>query len=201
MSYLFNYVLDEISLRTETEKEMLYYLFPSELEDFDNIIQQNSNMWLRKRMKWFVVIFQNGKINNFTTSKSEQISKDIKSIIDVKSQQHTKNLRNIKCSGITASNGKFEGVVVKMFSHKDIYKSKEKMVLVTPKTTVDFITAIHKAGAVITDYGGITSHSAVVSRERNIPCIVGTIKATKIFLDGDRVQVDGKTGIVKLIKR
>ena len=57
-----------------------------------------------------------------------------------------------------------------------------------------------KAGAIVTDEGGLTSHAAIVSRELKIPCIVGTKIATKILKDGDIVEVDAENGIVRKIK-
>ena len=60
--------------------------------------------------------------------------------------------------------------------------------------------ALHKASAIVTDMGGITSHAAVVAREFDIPCIVGTKHATKIFKDNDIIEVDVEKGVVRLIK-
>ena len=48
----------------------------------------------------------------------------------------------------------------------------------------------------VTDEGGITSHAAIVSRELKKPCIIGTKVATKVFRDGDIVEVDANTGII-----
>ena len=59
---------------------------------------------------------------------------------------------------------------------------------------------MRKAGAIITDEGGLTSHAAVISREFGIPCIVGTHKATEIFKNGDLVEVDANKGVVSIIK-
>lgn len=60
--------------------------------------------------------------------------------------------------------------------------------------------AMKKAAAIVTDVGGITSHAAIVSRELQIPCVIGTGNATKIIKDGDRVEVDANNGFVKLLK-
>jgi pyruvate,water dikinase len=57
-----------------------------------------------------------------------------------------------------------------------------------------------KAGAIITDEGGITCHAAIVSRELKKPCIIGTKIATQVFKDGDMVEVDAENGIVKIIR-
>ncbi len=57
----------------------------------------------------------------------------------------------------------------------------------------------HKASAIITDEGGITSHASIISREFNIPCIIETKNATKIFKPGDVVEIDAINGIAKRI--
>ena len=58
-----------------------------------------------------------------------------------------------------------------------------------------------KATAVITDIGGLLSHASISARELGIPCIVGTKVATRVFKDGDLVEVDAERGIVKILKR
>ena len=52
----------------------------------------------------------------------------------------------------------------------------------------------------ITDTGGLTSHAAIISRELQKPCIIGTKIATKVLKDGDVVEVDAEKGIVKILK-
>lgn len=66
-------------------------------------------------------------------------------------------------------------------------------------TNPDLVTAMKIAGAIVTDLGGITSHAAIVSRELNIPCVIGTKIATKVFKDGDMVEVDANRGDVRKI--
>jgi pyruvate kinase len=69
-------------------------------------------------------------------------------------------------------------------------------ILVTPFTDKDFIPAIEKAAALITEVGGLTSHGAIVGLEFGIPVIVGVDAATSILTDGDTVTVDGQRGLV-----
>ena len=57
-----------------------------------------------------------------------------------------------------------------------------------------------KAGAIVTNTGGLICHAAITSRELKIPCIVGTAKATMVFKDGDMVEVDANRGIVRLVE-
>jgi len=74
--------------------------------------------------------------------------------------------------------------------------------LVTSMTRPEFVPAMRKAVAIVTDEGGITSHAAIVSRELGIPCVIGTKSATKVLKDGWIVQVKANHGqIVVLEKR
>ncbi|WP_436607579.1 putative PEP-binding protein [Sorangium sp. So ce1036] len=67
-------------------------------------------------------------------------------------------------------------------------------VLVAPMTSPDWVPAIRRAAALVTDSGGMTCHAAIVSRELRIPCVVGTRAATRILRDGEVVTVDGAHG-------
>ncbi len=72
-------------------------------------------------------------------------------------------------------------------------------VLVAQTTSPNRMVACMKAGAIITDIGGILSHAAIISREFDIPCIVGTEIASKVLHDGDTVEVDAMKGTVAVI--
>jgi pyruvate,water dikinase len=80
-------------------------------------------------------------------------------------------------------------------------KMKQGDILVSIATNPDIVPAMKKAGAIVTEQGGITSHAAIVSRELGTPCVIGTKIATKVFKDGDIVEVDANKGTVKLIDR
>ena len=68
-------------------------------------------------------------------------------------------------------------------------------------TTPDFVVLMHKAGAIVTDIGGMLCHAAIVSREINKPCVIGTKFATQILHDGDLVEVDADNGIVRILEK
>lgn len=99
-------------------------------------------------------------------------------------------------TGAGASPGIGTGSVKILKSPKEIDKVKEKDVLVAPMTSPDYVPAMKKASAIITDEGGQTSHAAIVSRELGIPCVVGTKEATKRLKDDMIVTVDGERGLV-----
>ena len=104
-------------------------------------------------------------------------------------------------SGFSASPGKVRGVVKILLSSTEEKKMKKGDILVAGMTRPDYMGAIRKAKAIITNEGGITCHAAIVSREFKIPCIIGTKIATKLLKDGDKVEVDANKGLVKIIKK
>ncbi|MEM2963613.1 MAG: phosphoenolpyruvate synthase [Candidatus Anstonellales archaeon] len=98
--------------------------------------------------------------------------------------------------GLGAAPGIGKGNVRHVPTPKDIVKMKNGEILVTEMTTPDFVPAMKKASAIITDTGGMTCHAAIVSREMGIPCIVGSGNATKVLKEGQFVTVDASHGIV-----
>lgn len=99
--------------------------------------------------------------------------------------------------GTPVSRGKATGRVRVLKSSRLSDQMQQGEVLVAEMTSPDFIVAMRKACAIVTDVGGLMSHAAIVSRELKIPCIVGTKIATKVLKDGDLVEVDAQKGIVK----
>lgn len=96
--------------------------------------------------------------------------------------------------GVGASPGIVTGPVRQIKSSKEIYKIKPGEILITQQTNPDFVPAMRKAIAVVTERGGRTSHAAIVSRELGIPAIVGTGKIMDKIKDGHVVTIDGSTG-------
>jgi phosphohistidine swiveling domain-containing protein len=84
--------------------------------------------------------------------------------------------------------------------NEEIKKMKQGNILVAETTAPELMIACKKAGAIVTDMGGLMSHAAIISREFRIPCIVGTKFASKILKDGDEVEVDANKGTVKIRK-
>lgn len=99
--------------------------------------------------------------------------------------------------GRVASLGKASGRVSVIHGVNDLPKFKRGHVLVVNNTTPDFVPILKRAVAIVAEEGGITAHVSVVSRELGIPCVVGIEGATRIFRNGDRVEVDAYKGIVR----
>lgn len=100
------------------------------------------------------------------------------------------------CKGLPASPGIGRGKVKLIKDISEINLVEEGDVLVTAMTNPDMVPAMRKCAGVVTDEGGRTCHAAIVSRELQIPCIVGAKNATKSLKTGDSVTVDAVRGIV-----
>lgn len=93
--------------------------------------------------------------------------------------------------------GKATGRVRILKRAEDVHKFQQGEVLVAIATDPDIVPAMKRAAAIVTEQGGVTSHAAIVSREFNIPCVIGAKIATKVFRDGDLVEVDANKGVVR----
>ena len=82
---------------------------------------------------------------------------------------------------------------------KSLLEMKKGYILICDTTMPEIMPVIGKAVAIVTDEGGMMSHAAIISREFNIPCVVGTKYATKIFKDGDLIEVNANNGFIKKI--
>jgi phosphohistidine swiveling domain-containing protein len=98
--------------------------------------------------------------------------------------------------GVSASGGKIVGKVRNVRSGNDFNKFKKGEILIASHTTPDYLTIMKKAGAILTERGGITSHAAIISRELKKPCIVGIQGIFNNFIDGQKVEVDADKGLV-----
>lgn len=102
--------------------------------------------------------------------------------------------------GLPASPGMAAGTCHVITDPKDIDQFKEGEVLVTTMTSPDWVPAMKKAVAIVTDAGGMTCHASIVSRELGIPCVVGTksrsVAATSVLKTGQDITIDAQNGIV-----
>jgi pyruvate,water dikinase len=101
--------------------------------------------------------------------------------------------------GLAASTGVYEGTARLIESPTEFGRIVKGDVLVTVSTTEAFNLLLPLLGAIVTDSGGLLSHSAIVAREYGIPGVVGTREATSRILDGARVRVDGDAGEVTVL--
>ena len=98
--------------------------------------------------------------------------------------------------GLAASGGVYEGPARRVSGPSEFNRIQQGDVLVTESTTEAFNILLPLLGAIVTDSGGLLSHSAIIAREYGIPGVVGTREATDRIADGALVRVDGDAGEV-----
>lgn len=102
--------------------------------------------------------------------------------------------------GMPAAKGFARGIVRVVLRESEFSRFQEGEILVTAMTRPEFLPLMRRAAAIVTDEGGLTSHAAIIARELKIPCIIGTKVATQVLHDGDEVEVDADSGIVRKIR-
>lgn len=185
MHYL-ELILKELKKRTNISIEHLRYLLPEETTKI------NAGELKSRRNKCIYFIYPGGH-ELFTGKKAEDY------IFILEQKIKSEHLDEVKENGI--SPGKVKGIVKVCRGEAEISKVKKGDILVACMTQPEFIPAMKKAGAIITDEGGLTCHAAIVSRELEIPCVIGTKIATKVLKDGDYVEVDANHGVITILKR
>lgn len=183
----------EMARRMGIAPEDTSYLQDEEIINFLHGKNDNSQEKICQRKNGFVLYI--GKNKKLVCLQGLQVKKALQ-VFRLSSEE--KKGEEIK--GRVASKGLAKGKVVIVKGVKDLDKVKQGDILIAVTTHPDYVPAMRKAAAIVTDEGGITSHAAIVSREFGIPCIVGTKLATKVLQDGDLIEVDANSGVVKRIK-
>jgi phosphohistidine swiveling domain-containing protein len=98
--------------------------------------------------------------------------------------------------GIVASPGRATGRVKLVRDGSDERKVEDGDILVTTMTYPSLVGSMQRSAAIVTDDGGLLSHAAVIARELEKPCLIGTERATEVLSDGDLVEVDCEAGVV-----
>jgi len=163
-----------IDLAKFGKKLQAHYFFPQDVE------------WAIEKEKIYLV-----QTRPVTTTENK-VKKESATEIKTENTLH----KTAILSGIPAAPGMATGLIKIIKTSREINKINNGDVLVTEMTTPDFVPAMKKAVAIVTDKGGQTSHAAIVSRELGIPCVVGTQKATQILKNGMAVTVNGSKGDV-----
>lgn len=153
------------------KKLQQHYFFPQDSE------------WAIENGKLYVVQTRPITTVTATTSKNEEAKTKTKAISG-----------KLILEGQPASPGIVTGIVNILKSAGEINKIKHGDVLVTDMTTPDFVPAMKRAVAIVTNKGGQTSHAAIVSRELGVPCVVGTKTATTTLKQGRVITIDGAAG-------
>jgi len=180
---LANAIANELGLERDDFFMMTYHEVLKSYKEKGVVVSRDQ---IKARHECFVI----GILDNKEIIISGQEAQDLVSFFDTVPQTH-------EIKGRTACEGVVEGKV-RVIKDPSQFKEFEKgEILVTSMTTPDFVVIMGKAAAIVTDEGGLSCHAAIVSREMEVPCIIGTDVATKILKTGDMVKVDATRGVVE----
>ncbi|MFH1696005.1 MAG: PEP-utilizing enzyme [Candidatus Micrarchaeota archaeon] len=188
--YLFNGVRKEIAKRLSLPLKSVHFFLPWEV--YPALVEgKHFGKELLERSKFCVYFTSKGTDKIFTGEKAKKIAEKVREIKLTKV-----NFLHGQCG----SPGKAKGKVKIINTQKDIKKMKKGNILVSIATNPDIVPAMKKASGIVTEQGGVTSHAAIVAREMNTPCLIGTKIATHVFKDNDLVEVNASKGIIKKLK-
>lgn len=106
-----------------------------------------------------------------------------------------------KVKGVAASMGVVEGIVCTVLNDGDLTKVRKGDIVITYSCSASFNVVVGLCAGIVTDYGGMLSHAAIVAREYGVPAIVGAQQATAKFKDGDVIKIDSSTATAYVVKR
>jgi pyruvate,water dikinase len=101
--------------------------------------------------------------------------------------------------GLGGSPGVVEGVARNIASLDEADQVQDGEILVCQMTNPAWVVLFTRIAGLVTDAGGVAAHPAVVAREFGLPAVVGTSHATAAIRTGDRVRVNGSTGVVEIL--
>lgn len=188
--YLSRPLFREVGKRIGLSWSDLLYLTMPEIIESLKMNKKIDGGLIEKRKKCRAILLKDEIIRVYEGKEAKDLAKKL--LIQEKEIISEKEIR-----GIVGYPGKIRGKVSVVHSLHDRDKFKKGDILVTHDGSAELTLFLKNASAIVTDEGGMICHATIVAREIKTPCIVGTKNATKIFKDGDLVEVDATKGVVR----
>ncbi len=170
------------------------YLLPEEVSRIETLPFDKMKEKLEERKRgWFLY--------NVSFHTDRNILDDLLHENHVRIKTEEKETSFEKLAGQVVSKGRAKGRVRVIRSKGNLASFQPGEILVTEMTYPEYVPQMKMAAGVVTDEGGMTCHASIVSRELNIPCVVGTKFATQVLHDGDLVEVDAEKGVVRVLEK
>lgn len=190
-------ILNKISKQFDIDIDSLFWSSKDEVLGLYDDIKIDKEK-IKKRKDAYAFLILNGNMIIYEGKKAKEF---ISSFIF----EESKNL----IKGVPANPGKVRAKAKVMKYGADTFDKVSQLIkemdvgdiLVAETTSPEIMPACKKASAILTNQGGLLSHAAIVSRELNIPCIVGLGNITHLVKDGDLLEVDANNGTVKILKK
>ena len=182
-------MLKEFGKRFDISSKQGHYLMIDEILNILSGKKKINPHELNRRIETCSYIVKNGKEKLLVGQEAIKFNQRIKA------RKVPKGLK--KLNGQCACEGKVKGLAKIIKNKEDYGKFNASDVLISYATNPNMVPLMKKAAAVVTDEGGITCHAAIVSRELNIPCVIGTRFATATLKDGELIEVDATKGVIR----
>jgi len=180
-------LLAELSIRIKIPIEILRYAIPGEMNE------------KLKSMRHILEGRREGSLYIETPEKAEvYVGHHYKEGLEILRREEHIDIMSINGSPASLGYALGRARVVLIPENAQFEKGE---ILITGMTRPEFLPLMKKASAIVTDEGGVTSHAAIVARELNIPCVIGTKIATKAIKTGDLIEVKANHGIVLVRER
>ena len=189
INHYLDLLLKEVARRTDYTLSELKSLLPAEVI---RVLEGHKikKSLIKSRDKFFAFFYNKRSLKYLSGREAQSLYRPFTVV--------KKNLQVI--TGLVVSQGPTvtgKARIIKSFTQLKNFKSGE--ILVTPMTSPEYVVAMRKAKAVITDGGSMTCHASIVSRELKVPCIVNTKSATAMFRTGDLISVNTAQGQIKKV--
>lgn len=176
------------------EKFYIYYYYEEMLKGREYLLSIKKKFMTRD--KGFMIL------SNWDGTIEEEYGNFDEALKKIETELYPSKIENeLEIKGSIANKGLVRGRVKVIRDPSKANNFQKGDILVTGMTRPEFVPLMKLAAAIVTDEGGITCHAAIVSRELNKPCIIGTRVATKRLKDNDLVEVDANKGIIRILER
>ncbi|MDP2933444.1 MAG: PEP-utilizing enzyme [bacterium] len=187
--YVLDLVLAEIGRRAGLSLIQVKYLSP--YQDIPRIFSDGGFSELaNQRIKFCVLYGVRDKANIYTGRKAAKFLSGL-------NFEKIKIVKSDSLTGTCACPGQALGIAKVVNVPDDIPKMKKGDIMLAHATYPALVPAMKLAAAIVTEEGGITCHAAIVARELQTPCVVGIKHLLSVLKDGDKIQVDANSGVIK----
>ncbi len=102
--------------------------------------------------------------------------------------------------GLGAASGQVIGTAHVITNFHEQPQLPKDTILVAGSITIDWLPLMRNCVGIITEFGGLTSHAAILARELGIPAVVNANKATELIKTGDKLTINGDNGEIKHVE-
>lgn len=191
--YELNFIIKEVLQRFKVPERIGWHMTMQEYQDLLTGVGLEFEK-IKHRQELFVWAYDNDEKLLVGKQAEEFIQKEL-------GQLGVNPAKVRELEGNVASPGYARGTAKIVHDETELGKVKQGDVLVAYMTKPSYIPAMDLASAIVTNEGGVTCHAAIVSREMNKPCVIGTKIATHVINDGDEIEVDARKGKVKILTK